>query len=134
MKLVAAALLVLTLFLVVKAELTLEQLKKLKVHREECAKQTGVDPELVAKARTGNVVDDPKLQEHILCMFRRIGFINEEGKIQTDVLRRKLVDVIKDEELANSLIAECVVAASTPQLTASGSFKCFYTKTGLPIV
>ncbi|XP_018565054.1 B2 protein [Anoplophora glabripennis] len=133
MKLVIAAV-VLTLFIVVKAELTLEQLKKLKDHRENCIKESGADPEVVAKARTGNIAEDPKLQEHLLCMFKRIGFMSEEGKIQRDVLRRKLVDVIKDEELADKLIGECVVEASTSQLTALESFKCFFTKTGLPIV
>ncbi|KAJ8924163.1 hypothetical protein NQ315_006947 [Exocentrus adspersus] len=128
------AVVVLTLLVVVKAELTLEQLRKLKTHREECLKESGADPEVVSNARRGNAVDDPKLKEHLLCMFKRIGFLNDEGQLQKDVLKRKLVDVIKEEELADKLIAECVIQGETPQATAFNSFKCFFKETGLPIV
>lgn len=111
----------------------MEQLQKLKTHREECIKQTGVDQEVVDNARKGNVVDNPKLQEHLLCMFKRIGFMDDAGKIQKDVLKKKLVDVIKEEELANKLIEVCATEAATPQLTAFENFKCFFGKTGLPV-
>nr|USH46137.1 odorant binding protein 6 [Apriona germarii] len=132
MKLVIAAV-ALTLLVAVKAELTLEQLQKLKTYREDCIKQTGVDSEIVENARRGNIVDNPKLQEHLFCMFKKIGFMDEAGRIQKDVLKKKLVDVIKEEELASKLIEVCATEASTPQLTAFENFKCFFGKTGLPV-
>lgn len=98
-------------------------------HFKQCTQSTGVDTELVSKARRGEFVDDPKLKEFFNCMFLRIGFINEAGEVQLDVFREKMPsDVDKDE--AERVLAVCKdKKGNAPGETAFELFKCYWETT-----
>lgn len=81
------------------------------------------------KARQGNFVDDPKLKDFFGCMFLKIGFINEAGEIQMDVIKEKMpTDVDKDE--AEKVFAACKDnKGGSPADTAFQLFKCYWEST-----
>lgn len=95
----------------------------------QCTESTGVDKELVNKARQGEFVDDPKLKEFFNCMFMKVGFINEAGEVQVDVMKEKMpTDVDKDE--AEKVFAACMdKKGSSPGDTAYELYKCYWEST-----
>ncbi|XP_072392679.1 B1 protein-like [Diabrotica undecimpunctata] len=112
----------------VYADITSEQFEKLKSHHKECLPKSGVNPELVQKARQGNFVNDQKLKEHIFCVSKLIGFQNEAGDIQTDVLQAKVGAALGDPALAAQLIATCAKKQASGPETAYETIKCYKEK------
>jgi hypothetical protein len=106
--------------------LTDEQKEKIKAYHKECSAQSGVDQELISKARKGDFTDDPKLKEHLFCFSKKAGFQNDAGDIQKDVLKTKLNAELKDEAATDKLIEKCAVKKATPQETAFDTIKCYY--------
>ncbi|KAL3288144.1 hypothetical protein HHI36_002592 [Cryptolaemus montrouzieri] len=105
--------------------LTDEQIHKLDTYREDCAKHTGVDKELAIKARNGDFVEDEKLKEHLYCFSKKIGFQNEAGDLQLDVIRQKLAQEIKDTKVLEDVVKKCAVKKDTPQETSFQVAKCY---------
>ncbi|KAJ8955677.1 hypothetical protein NQ318_008548 [Aromia moschata] len=120
--------------LVLGAGLTPEQKEKLSGHHKACLAETGVDSDLVTKARKGEFSEDPKLKEHIFCVAKKIGFVNDAGDFQKDVMKTKISAVLGDEALAEKYIAECAVSKGTPQETAFQAIKCYYEKSRKSVV
>nr|AXO78385.1 odorant binding protein 7 [Xylotrechus quadripes] len=128
MKFFVALVSLISVVLVAEAGLTDEQKQKLIAHHKECGAQSGVDNELVTKARKGEFIDDPKLKEHLFCVAKRIGFLNEAGVIQEQLLKSKLSAALGDEALAQKLVSECAIKKDTPQDTAYETVKCYFEK------
>lgn len=97
----------------------------MKLH-EECLKETGADPAICLKAKNGEFVDDPKLKEQILCFNKKANFQNSDGKFNIDIIRSHINQVLKDENLTNSLVDKCVKDLDTPQESAFQAAKCLY--------
>lgn len=106
-----------------------EQKAKLKNYHLECIKETGVNPDLVTKARNGEFADDEKFKNHLFCVSKKVGFQNEAGDIQEDVIRTKLNAEIKDLDITNKLIAKCALKKATPAQTAYDTIVCYYNAT-----
>nr|APC94187.1 odorant-binding protein 28 [Pyrrhalta maculicollis] len=111
------------------AELTAEQKEKVKGYHKECIDVTGANPDLVKQAREGKFADDEKLKNHILCVSKKIGFQNDAGDIQTDVLKHKLGAALGDQAVADQLISTCAQPKANPAETAFQTLKCYYEKT-----
>nr|QUP79498.1 odorant binding protein 5 [Monochamus saltuarius] len=125
----AVAIVCLVVVAAARANLTEEQIEKLKGYHKDCAGETGVDTGLVTKARKGEFSDDPKFKEHLFCVAKKIGFMTADGEIQKDVLKAKLGPAINDDAAAQQLIDECAVKKDTPQDTAFETIQCYYVKT-----
>nr|AVI04896.1 putative odorant-binding protein 16 [Anthonomus grandis] len=110
------------------AGLTDEQKAKVQVYGKECVTDTGVDPELIKKARAGSFADDAKLKAFTFCMSTKIGFQNDAGDIQADVIKEKLSSAIS-AEVADMLIERCLKKLDTNEDTAYEVFKCYYENT-----
>ncbi|XP_044745333.1 uncharacterized protein LOC123307181 [Coccinella septempunctata] len=106
--------------------LTDEQKEKLKNYSTACSESTGVDKEAITNARKGLFTDNEKYKDYLFCMSKKIGYQNEAGEIQKDVLREKALTALKDEKLVDNLIEKCAVAKDTPQNTAFETIKCYY--------
>nr|XP_022913869.1 uncharacterized protein LOC111424507 [Onthophagus taurus] len=79
------------LFLTFSAHgLTPEQQAKVKEHFKDCIATTGAIAEDVHKSREGNFVDDPKIGAFVFCFFKKVGFMNEAGDFQSEVVKAKL--------------------------------------------
>ncbi|KAJ8924164.1 hypothetical protein NQ315_006948 [Exocentrus adspersus] len=114
---------------IARANLTEEQIEKLKGYHKDCAGETGVDVELVTKARKGEFSEDAKFKDHLFCVAKKIGIMTADGDIQKDVLKTKLSSAINDEAAAEKLIEECALKKDTPQETAFDTVQCYYVKT-----
>ncbi|XP_018565038.1 B2 protein-like [Anoplophora glabripennis] len=125
----AVAIVCLVVVAVARASLTEEQIQKLKGYHKDCAAETGVDTELVTKARKGEFSEDPKFKDHLFCVAKKIGFMTADGEIHRDVLKEKLGSAINDDAAAQKLIDECAVKKDTPQATAFDTIQCYYVKT-----
>lgn len=58
-----------------------------------------MDLDLINKARKGDMLDDPALKDYLFCMSKKIGFQNDDGDFQPDVIRDKLSDDLGDSDL-----------------------------------
>ncbi|KAF7272394.1 hypothetical protein GWI33_014821 [Rhynchophorus ferrugineus] len=120
---------VLCMSIYVLADLSDEQKQKVIRYGKECIAETGVDKELVDKARQGSFSDDPKLKAFAFCLSKKIGLQNADGDVQTEVLKEKLSSVVDNAETVNSLISACVQKKGSPEETAFQTFVCYYEKT-----
>ncbi|XP_017783047.1 PREDICTED: general odorant-binding protein 56d-like [Nicrophorus vespilloides] len=108
--------------------LTEEQMEKLKTYKMECITSSGVDVEVVEKSKKGEFAEDPKLKEFLFCVAKKVGFLNEDGDYQVDVMKAKITAKHGQEAADN------VVVACTEKKEASGAetsyalAKCFYEK------
>ena len=106
--------------------MTDEQKAKVKQAHDVCVKETSVSTELIIKGRNGDFVDDDKLKNFIFCFFKKIGFQNEAGEFQLNVIRAKLSSDYKPEEV-NKLIETCSgVKGKNPADKAFEAYKCYY--------
>nr|UYB94414.1 odorant-binding protein 12 [Lytta caraganae] len=103
-----------------------EQKAKLKAYHTECSSASGVDQQLVQKARQGEFVDDPKLKAHLLCVSKHIGFQNEAGELQNSVVQDKINGQLNDEGKTKALVDKCVAQKATPEDTIFEAVKCVY--------
>lgn len=88
-----------------------------------------MDENLVQKARKGEFADDPKLKEFFGCMFTKVGFLNDAGEIQLDVIKQKMPsDVNKDE--AEKVLNACKDQKGESKAdTAFLLYKCYWEST-----
>ncbi|KAJ8934109.1 hypothetical protein NQ314_013567 [Rhamnusium bicolor] len=69
--------------------LTPEQREMLLAIHNECVDQTGVTDDTVMRAMAGEFLEDPKFKEHLFCFTKKMGFQNEAGELQPDVIKEK---------------------------------------------
>lgn len=101
-------------------------------HREVCSKETNVDPKLVEKARNGDFSDNPDFKKHVYCVAQKMGFVDNSGKIQFDVVKTKTTVIYGDR--AHDMVAECLSKSEIPIEVAVETFKCFYDESGLVLL
>lgn len=106
--------------------MTDEQKAKLMEHSKECVSSTGVNEELIVKAKKGEFSDDPKLQDYVFCMLKKIGVVNDQGEPQLDVIKQKMHDDINPEETAKVIEACKEKKGGSPAETAYMVFQCYY--------
>lgn len=107
---------------------------KLKQGRSDCEKETGVNPQLIDDAKKGKFADDAKLKDFLVCLSKKIGFVNDKGELQHAVLIEKSTGVLGDKAQAEKLNSECAVQKSSLQDTVFDSMKCYHEKSGKPIL
>nr|WJJ63272.1 odorant binding protein 14 [Pachyrhinus yasumatsui] len=106
-----------------------KQKELLAQHYKQCLEISKVDQTILQKARIGEFANDPKLKEHILCVTRKIGFQNDAGELQREVIKRKLKEAVKgDEAKAKVLMEACAIANPDPKAQAYNAFKCIWQK------
>uniref|UniRef100_M3TYY8 Odorant binding protein 4 n=1 Tax=Ips typographus TaxID=55986 RepID=M3TYY8_IPSTY len=111
------------------ADLTQQQKDKLLADGKACVAETGVSTDLIQAARQGKFTEDDKLKAFSFCMSKRLGFQNDAGDIQTEVVKQKLGGALGDLGVAAQLVTKCLVPKATPQETAFESFRCYYQNT-----
>ncbi|KAI7815286.1 odorant binding protein [Rhyzopertha dominica] len=116
-------------FVVCAQALSEEQKNKIKQISTECQQKSGVDQQLIQKARKGEFTNDPKLKAHLLCFAQKAGFMNEKNEIQSEAIKAKITpDVGADE--ATKVTQKCAaIKSATPEQTAFDVFKCFFDNT-----
>lgn len=114
--------------------LTDEQKERIKGFSKECREATGVSEDLVMKARKGEFVDDPKLKNHLFCFAKKVGFMNEAGEVQKDVIKAKITPDVGNEE-AVKVTEKCgSIKRDNPEQTTFDVLKCYFESTTKHIV
>lgn len=116
-----------------QAALTDEQKAKVQAISTLCREQSGVNEELILKARRGEYTDDEKLKEHLFCFSKKLGFQNEAGVVQPAVINAKLSGYIPADVLKRATDKCEGLTADTPQQTAFDVLKCFSVESGARI-
>nr|APG79378.1 pheromone binding protein 17 [Cyrtotrachelus buqueti] len=128
MKLLIFAVFLLVTLFQVKCQ-TDKQKELLAQHYKQCVEQTHVDQNVLQQARAGNFTDDPKLKDHILCITKKIGFQDEAGHLQKEVIQKKLKEAVKgNEDQTKKLMEACAITNQDPKLQAFNAFKCIHHK------
>ncbi|KAL1513932.1 hypothetical protein ABEB36_003270 [Hypothenemus hampei] len=106
-----------------------KQKELLTQHYQQCIEVSKVDPTVLQKARTGDFANDDKLKQHIWCIAKKSGFQNDAGVLQRSVIKTKLKEALKGDEVkTQELVNACAVANADPKIQAYNAFKCIYQK------
>lgn len=107
--------------------LTEEQKAKLKEHYSICMAESGVEKELVMKAKTGDYsgVND-QLKNFTFCTFKRIGIISEDGAIHREVAIAKVEE--EKREIVGKAVDTCSGQTGTTLADKAWNFYVCYRK------
>ncbi|VEN49319.1 unnamed protein product [Callosobruchus maculatus] len=105
------------------------QMKLLVRLHSECKAVTGVNDALATGVMAGKFPDDETLKKHLLCIYKKSGFMGDDGHIQKDVTQVIYETALKDEAKAEQLVDICAVEKDTPENTAFEMSKCVWDNT-----
>lgn len=94
--------------------ITDSQKAKLLAHHKVCSGEVNVKDDVVEKLLEGVFSDDQVFKDYLLCLSKRIGFQDEAGKVQKDVIIAKLKDSVQDPSKAEEYTEKCLVEAGKP--------------------
>lgn len=98
-------------------------------YNKECRTESKVDEALAVGMLAGNFPEDPALKTHALCMAKKLEILTEDGQIQNEKLKEKLVHVVSDEGKINEIVDSCSQEKGSPEETAYEMAKCVYKAT-----
>ena len=120
----------LLLFMTFQADLTPDQLEKIRSQSKICISKTGVDKEKVKRMKDGIFADDDKLQEFLLCLMKHFGVFKADGNINVDLLASKLSSNLSQNE-RDDIVNNCFsIRADTDKETVFLLYKCYREKVG----
>lgn len=95
---------------------------------KECAELSGLSEEDLTKLKeetTAKTLDKEKVKKHFLCLAKKSHYINDEGKLDIEVIKKRANDVkATPEELAK--ILDCAVEKQDAEHTALHFLICKY--------
>lgn len=68
---------------------------------DECAKETHVPLDFIHQAEKGTVTEDKTC--YSMCLFKKAGFINDDGELQLDIVKEQVPAVEKEEDRPSSI-------------------------------
>ncbi|XP_057336175.1 general odorant-binding protein 69a-like [Microplitis mediator] len=91
-----------------QAELTVEQLAKLREHSTACITETLVDDANVDAAMHHNIwrMDDPKLRCYFFCLLKKLKVMNEDGTLNEEITRQRLANLFPADRI-DGVITKC---------------------------
>lgn len=105
------------------AEITREEYQR--AHHEcQSDPKTKIDEDVMRKIRAGEKVTDPNAEAHALCMSKKRGLQDANGKVVKAEVRKGLERFIKDAETIEKALNECAVDKETPEKTAHNLGDC----------
>lgn len=91
-----------------------------------CVAETGVDKELVKKARAGDFdFDDAKMKSFTFCMLKKPGIMTDDGVLHKDVALSKADDSVKDK-VSKAIDACLKETGATNDEKAWNYVKCYH--------
>uniref|UniRef100_A0AAR5PAT7 Uncharacterized protein n=1 Tax=Dendroctonus ponderosae TaxID=77166 RepID=A0AAR5PAT7_DENPD len=91
---------------------------------KECMAETGATHEMMEKSVEGDIPDDIVFKNHLVCIGKKSGFIDENGLHSKEKLKEKLTLLLGDEGLVDKILDKCFMEKGTPQDTAFELAKC----------
>lgn len=99
-------------------------MNKLLEKSASCQLRSGATSQEIMDTIPGKFSDSPELKNHLFCLSRKLNFISENGRFETDNIRSKLNKAISDERKVDKLMNQCLIPKSTPTDTAYDAMKC----------
>ncbi|KAF7272388.1 uncharacterized protein LOC143200569 isoform X2 [Rhynchophorus ferrugineus] len=75
--------------------------------------------------RRENGVLTANFTRHAACMFKRLGFLSDEGQLQKDTMGQVIAWNYKDPKKVMAILNECYSNKATKEETSLGVFHCF---------
>ncbi|XP_023022169.2 uncharacterized protein [Leptinotarsa decemlineata] len=94
-------------------------------YQKDCAAESGVNPTILENAQKEIFEDDPLLKKYAFCYSKKMGFQDENGKIDEQSFRGKLKELVENYDELEKLVSTCNVEKDNPENTAYEFFKCF---------
>ncbi|KAF7272383.1 B2 protein-like [Rhynchophorus ferrugineus] len=94
---------------------------------KECQKNaaTRIDKQAVKKYKKKEVDTMPQnYGEHLLCVYKAIGLIGENGTVNQDALKKKISKKAQAGQNVDTLLQECGAAKADPKQTAIDMDSC----------
>ncbi|XP_050305821.1 general odorant-binding protein 56a-like [Anthonomus grandis grandis] len=109
-------------------DFTEEQRKRIIENRQECIKETKVNPELIERADLGEFTEDESLKCFTKCFYQKAGFVNDKGEVQRDVIEEKL-PAGADKKKALEIVDKCKAEGKNACETVYLVHKCYFEHT-----
>lgn len=88
--------------------------------------ETFVAEEVLRNLDRGRFQKDGNLPKHIICMFREMRFLKEDGKINIENLKAFINGKFNDKARAEQIFGICAVDKENEEETALNLSKCLY--------
>ncbi|XP_030764727.1 general odorant-binding protein 19d [Sitophilus oryzae] len=108
------------------ADMTPEQRTKMFNFQNQCMQETGATDEMIMRAFGGDFPDTPVFKEHLVCVGKKGGVIDEQGNYHQEILKKGLMMFVNDEPRVDAMLDKCHVVMETTQDTAYHMAKCLY--------
>jgi hypothetical protein len=85
-----------------------------------------VDQERFKKARAyceTQFKTDEEVAQYTFCLFKKMGFQDEAGDFQKDILRTNFLDVLTETKI-DEVLTKCTVKKATPEESALHAITC----------
>ncbi|XP_045465846.1 uncharacterized protein LOC123674801 [Harmonia axyridis] len=91
----------------------------------DCREHTKyITEEQVNQLNKGFYPDSPVIRQHILCIWKEKGVMNESGNLQPEVIKTKLGSLLPQNDQAKQQVQGCIVKKSNPAETAYAFYQC----------
>ncbi|KAJ9593296.1 hypothetical protein L9F63_015171 [Diploptera punctata] len=107
------------------AELDEDTREMLKMLRDSCVEQTGVDESFINKARDGEFPEDTSFKNYLGCVYQQTGALSDDGEADYDAMLALLPEQFV--ERATKMVNQCRhVRENNAAATAFELNKCLY--------
>ncbi|KAF7278588.1 hypothetical protein GWI33_008207 [Rhynchophorus ferrugineus] len=119
-------LLVLFTVTIVVAQIILppEIIKMLLRYNNECKTESGATPQMIMAAIGGEIEDNPMMRQHLICLGKKLNYIDADGHLQRDSIKIGMMRVLKDETKIDNALDKCLVDKDTSEDTVFNAIKC----------
>lgn len=92
---------------------------------KECAKISGLSEKEIDKIhnypRDG---DDENMRKHLVCLVKKLNYLNEDGTLNTEAMRKKLTNLKITDDQMEKIMKDCITKKSTEEETVANYVKC----------
>ena len=106
--------------------LTDQQKEKLEKYSAPCRQESGITQEEVNKVDVANFPDDAKTKKHVLCVLKKLEFIDDNGDLKIEKIKPTVVAASEGEEQSEKIVAKCAVKKDTAEDTAFQLVDCLH--------
>lgn len=91
----------------------------------DCAEHTKyITNDQVNQLNRGGYPESSVIRQHLVCIWKEKGIMNENGTLQPAVIQSKLGSILPGKPEAKQEVAKCIIQKSNPGETAYAFYKC----------
>lgn len=94
-------------------------------NHKECSKESGLSEADINKIHNFPCDgDDEQIRKHLVCLGKRINFLNEDGTLNPENIKTKLREIKVSDEQIEKIMKDCITKKSTMEKTMARYLKC----------